>query len=102
MRCVIGLLLAAALAACQGGRDQINTTAQAADLPDADLARHVDPRIGSFPPGFTSPGAALPHGLIAAGPDTEGPFNYGGYSVNNLFITGFSQTHMSAGVYQGG
>lgn len=102
MRAVPLLLLAAAMAACQGGRGQTDATPHAEEISHTDLATYVDPRIGSFPPGFTSPGAALPHGLVAAGPDTEGPFNYGGYSVNNLFITGFSQTHMSAGVYQGG
>ena len=104
MRAALAATLIVALAACQGGRESGAAGSREATVtPEArDLAQYVDPRIGSFPPGFTSPGAAMPHGMVAAGPDTEGPFNYGGYSVNNLFITGFSQTHMSAGVYQGG
>ena len=72
--------------------------------PDADLARleHVDPMIGSVAPGFTNPGPALPHGMVGLGPDTEGPLNYGGYFANNTVITGFSHTHMSAGVFHAG
>ncbi len=102
MRTTLGLILLLALSACQGGRGDSAISRDVAATEGDDLARYVDPRIGSFPPGFTSPGAALPHGMVAAGPDTEGPFNYGGYSVNNVLITGLSQTHMSAGVYQGG
>lgn len=68
----------------------------------ADLARYVDPFVGSFPPGFVNPGPFAPFGMVQPGPDTEGPLNYGGYSVQNLLITGFSQVHMSAGVYKGG
>lgn len=66
------------------------------------LARYVDPRIGSYPPGFTNPGPVLPFGMVAVGPDTEGPLNYGGYSVQNQLITGFSHVHMSAGVFKAG
>lgn len=68
----------------------------------ADLARYVDPFIGTFPPGFVNPGPFAPFGMVHVGPDTEGPLNYGGYSVQNLLVTGFSQVHMSAGVYKGG
>lgn len=68
----------------------------------ADLARYVDPFIGTFPPGFVNPGPFAPFGMVHTGPDTEGPLNYGGYSVQNLLVTGFSQVHMSAGVYKGG
>ncbi len=66
------------------------------------LTRWVDPRIGSFPPGFTNPGAVLPFGMVTVGPDTEGPLNYGGYSVQNLLLFGFSHVPMSAGVVKGG
>lgn len=69
---------------------------------EADLTAYVDPTIGSTPPGFTNPGPTVPHGMVSPGPDTEGPANYGGYYAHNTLITGFSQTHMSAGVYQGG
>lgn len=67
-----------------------------------DLAAWVDPTIGAYPPGFTNPGPVLPHGMVGLGPDTEGPLNYGGYYAHNVLVTGFSHTHMSAGVYQAG
>lgn len=67
-----------------------------------DLTRYVDPMIGTYAPGFVNPGPVLPHGMVGLGPDTEGPLNYGGYFVHNQTITGFSQTHMSAGVPYGG
>lgn len=69
---------------------------------DGDLTGYVDPLIGSTPPGFTNPGPVLPHGMASPGPDTEGPLVYGGYYLHNRVITGFSQTHMSAGVPQAG
>lgn len=68
----------------------------------ANLTRYVDPFVGTFPPGFVNPGPYAPFGMVHTGPDTEGPLNYGGYSVQNALITGFSQVHMSAGVYKGG
>ena len=66
------------------------------------LSRWVDPRIGSYPPGFTNPGPVAPFGMVALGPDTEGPLNYGGYYQHNALVTGFSHVHMSAGVFKGG
>ncbi|WP_162932114.1 GH92 family glycosyl hydrolase [Solimonas sp. K1W22B-7] len=79
--------------------------AMVADPPppaSGDLAAYVDPFIGSFPPGFVNPGPFAPFGMVQPGPDTEGPLNYGGYSVQNLLVTGFSQIHMSAGAPKGG
>jgi predicted alpha-1,2-mannosidase len=67
-----------------------------------DLASYVDPLIGTYPPGFVNPGPVVPHGMVGLGPDTEGPFNYGGYHYVNNTITGFSHTHMSAGVPRAG
>lgn len=66
------------------------------------ISDFIDPRIGSYPPGFTNPGPVVPFGMVALGPDTEGPLNYGGYSVQNALITGFSHVHMSAGVFKAG
>lgn len=74
----------------------------AAGAQDVDLTTYVDPMIGTYAPGFVNPGPVLPHGMVGLGPDTEGPLNYGGYFVHNQTITGFSQTHMSAGVFYGG
>ena len=66
----------------------------------AGLSRFVEPRVGSYPPGFTNPGPTAPFGMVQPGPDTEGPLNFGGYYLHNALITGFSQVHMSAGVYK--
>jgi predicted alpha-1,2-mannosidase/putative CocE/NonD family hydrolase len=66
------------------------------------LSRYVEPRVGSYPPGFTNPGPTAPYGMVQPGPDTEGPLNYGGYYAHNTLITGLSQVHMSAGVYKAG
>lgn len=69
---------------------------------ETDVLDHVDPKIGTVAPGFTNPGPVVPHGMAHPGPDTEGPLNYGGYYTHNTVVTGFSQTHMSAGVPQAG
>lgn len=69
---------------------------------DEDLARYVDPMIGTFPPGFVNPGPFAPFGMVQPGPDSEGPLNYGGYSFQSATIHGFSQIHMSAGVFKAG
>lgn len=74
----------------------------AAGATGSDLASYVNPLIGTFPPGFVNPGPVVPFGMVGLGPDTEGPVNYGGYSYQNSLITGFSHTHMSAGVFYGG
>lgn len=92
------------LVACQGGRVPERDEAAGLERPRAvdDLAAYVDPRIGSVVPGFTNPGATLPHGMVSVGPDTEGPLAYGGYYIQNTLLTGLSHVHMSAGVFQGG
>lgn len=111
-RRALPLLLVASLLACGDGGEQApvppvvvppTTSSEADPAPKgADLAKYVDPFIGSFPPGFVNPGPFAPFGMSQPGPDTEGPINYGGYSVQNVLITGFSQLHMSAGVAKGG
>lgn len=106
---LLGLL--AGLQACQGGqpageavpvRDLSAPALEASPTEPRNLVGYVDPRIGSLPPGFTNPGASVPHGLVSVGPDTEGPLNYGGYYFVNALLTGLSHIHMSAGVFQGG
>lgn len=70
--------------------------------PLPDLTQWVEPFIGSYPPGFINPGPVAPFGMVNLGPDTEGPLNYGGYSVQNATIHGFSHVHMSSGAPKGG
>jgi predicted alpha-1,2-mannosidase len=68
-----------------------------------DLARHVDPMIGTMPPGFIFPGAAVPFGMVQNSPDTRGEFAYSGYLYSDPAIQGFSLVHLSGpGVKKGG
>ena len=70
---------------------------------DEDLARHVDPMIGTFAPGFVFPGAAAPFGMVQNSPDTRGPFAYSGYLWSDPAIQGLSLVHLSGpGVKKGG
>jgi putative alpha-1,2-mannosidase len=68
-----------------------------------DLARHVDPMIGTFAPGFIFPGAAAPFGMVQNSPDTRGEFAYSGYIWSDPAIQSFSLVHLSGpGVKKGG
>src|SRR5687767_2469809 len=70
---------------------------------EEDLARHVDPMIGTFAPGFVFPGAAVPFGMVKNSPDTRGEFAYSGYLYTDPQIQGFSLVHLSGpGVKKGG
>jgi putative alpha-1,2-mannosidase len=60
-----------------------------------DLARHVDPMIGTMAPGFTVPGAVAPFGMVQNSPDTLGPLVYSGYMHHDALIRGFSLVHLS-------
>ncbi|MCW2991570.1 MAG: glycoside hydrolase family 92 protein [Solirubrobacterales bacterium] len=61
----------------------------------ADLARHIDPTIGTMAPGFTFPGADAPFGMVQNSPDTLGPLVYSGYMHHDALIRGFSLVHLS-------
>lgn len=93
-RILATLVLALALPALLGAGPAPEGSVDPGDL--------VDPFVGTFPPGFVNPGPVLPHGMVGLGPDTTGPFHYGGYNWTDRAITGFSHIHMSAGVPQGG
>lgn len=68
-----------------------------------DLARFVDPFIGTLGSGFVFPGPAAPYGMVQLSPDTEGYFAYTGYLYSDQFIRGFSHVHIeSMGVPMGG
>ena len=70
---------------------------------DEDLARYVDPMIGTFAPGFIFPGAAAPFGMVQNSPDTRGEFAYSGYLWSDPAIQAFSLVHLSGpGVKKGG
>src|SRR4051812_8675524 len=80
--------------------------AVAASAPTAhasDLAKYVDPTIGTFGTGWVFPGADVPFGMVQNGPDTLGPLVYAGYMGNDALIRGFSLVHLSGvGVTDGG
>jgi predicted alpha-1,2-mannosidase len=63
----------------------------------ASVTRWVDPFIGTDGTGHTFPGASLPFGMVAPGPDTgdTGWDSASGYQYRAPRILGFSQDHMS-------
>jgi predicted alpha-1,2-mannosidase len=76
---------------------------------DGDLARHVDPLVGTRNMGHTFPGATVPFGGVQLSPDTRRIGMYdeqdryvgevyrycAGYQYQDSTITGFSHTHFS-------
>lgn len=63
-------------------------------VPDRDVARHVDPRLGSGGSGNVIPGALVPHGMVRASPDTwNEPGAIDAYDASNDRIEGFSHLH---------
>jgi putative alpha-1,2-mannosidase len=64
---------------------------------DPDLARYVDPFIGSGAHGHTFPGASVPFGMVQLSPDNgvNGWDWSSGYHWSSDRIAGFSHTHLS-------
>ncbi|RZJ76466.1 MAG: alpha-mannosidase [Flavobacterium sp.] len=63
-----------------------------------DLAKHVNPFIGTGGHGHTFPGATLPFGMVQLSPDTriDGSWDgCGGYHYSDSIIYGFSHTHLN-------
>lgn len=80
----------------------------ASESSDGDLARYVDPFIGTKSMGHVFPGACVPHGIVQLSPDTEvvphnidgvyqkDAYRYcAGYQYDDPTIVGFSHTHLS-------
>src|SRR3954462_12264001 len=61
----------------------------------SDLAKYVDPTIGTFGTGWVFPGSDVPFGMVQNSPDTLGPLVYAGYLGNDALIRGFSLVHLS-------
>src|SRR3954462_3824830 len=69
----------------------------------SDVARYVDPPMGTFGTGWVFPGSDVPFGMVQNSPDTLGPLVYAGYMGNDALIRGFSLVHESGiGVTDGG
>ncbi len=62
-----------------------------------DLARFVDPFIGTGGHGHTFPGATAPFGMVQLSPDTrlKGWDGCAGYHFSDTILYGFSHTHLS-------
>jgi len=62
-----------------------------------DLARYVDPLIGTGGHGHTFPAATVPFGMIQLGPDTRltGWDGCSAYHFSDDVVYGFSHTHLS-------
>ena len=63
-----------------------------------DLAKHVNPFIGTGGHGHTFPGATVPFGMVQLSPDTriDGSWDgCGGYHYSDNIIYGFSHTHLN-------
>ncbi len=63
--------------------------------PSDDLARWVDPFIGTEATGNCFPGPCRPFGLVQPSPDTGTKVTCGGYKFFDKTIRGFSQTHLN-------
>jgi putative alpha-1,2-mannosidase len=62
------------------------------------LAKHVNPFIGTGGHGHTFPGATVPHGMVQLSPDTriDGSWDgCSGYHYLDNVIYGFSHTHLN-------
>jgi predicted alpha-1,2-mannosidase len=99
---VAGALLASLLAACSAAKPAaVVTPTWTAD----DVARFVDPFIGTGGAGHTFPGAIVPWGLVAPSPHTrlapisdvgpDGMIAAAGYVAGDPQIHGFGMTHLS-------
>ncbi|KAK7014456.1 hypothetical protein VNI00_019350 [Paramarasmius palmivorus] len=64
--------------------------------PDFDPLPFVNLFIGTVNGGHTFPGAAVPHGMVKVGMDTDSPGNHAGYDGDPQYnVTGFSQLHQT-------
>ncbi len=90
------LILASFIAGCNNGRK--NTSQKTAgNLKYEDLAKYVNPFIGTGGHGHTYPGASAPFGMVQLSPDTrlEGWDGCSGYHYSDSVVFGFSHTHLS-------
>ncbi|MCD4683389.1 MAG: GH92 family glycosyl hydrolase, partial [Bacteroidales bacterium] len=62
-----------------------------------DIAKFINPFIGTDAHGHTFPGAGLPFGMVQLSPDTrlEGWDGCSGYHYSDSIVFGFSHTHLS-------
>jgi len=94
-----------ATTACGGDSGPGGDDAGGEPLPEVtDPVSLVDPMIGAggiaFAYGSCFVGAAVPHGIVKLGPDSDGPFgtvsfqHYSGYHADDDRVQGFSHFHL--------
>lgn len=89
MKTIIGMLVLLPVWACTQPEQTVDSK--------ADLARHVNPFIGTAFTGHTFPGATYPLGMMQPGPET-GNFSWdycSGYFYDDERINGFSQNRLN-------
>ena len=82
MRIICGTILAAAMMSVAAAKGE-------------DLARWVDPFIGTAGEGNCFPGPCRPFGMVQPSPDTGDKTHCGGYKFTDATIRHFSQTHLN-------
>ena len=82
MRIICGTILAAAMMSVAAAKGE-------------DLARWVDPFIGTAGEGNCFPGPCRPFGMVQPSPDTGDKTHCGGYKFTDATIRQFSQTHLN-------
>lgn len=98
------LALAAGLVTVAGVMPAMTVTAEAAPAAQQDLAKYVNPFVGTRPGGADQgtgggagnnfPGAVVPFGMVQWSPDTT-TGQPGGYYYDSTALKGFSLTHLS-------
>ena len=89
LKTIIGMLVLLPVWACTQPEQTVDSK--------ADLARHVNPFIGTAFTGHTFPGATYPLGMMQPGPET-GNFSWdycSGYFYDDERINGFSQNRLN-------
>ncbi len=90
------LIIAAFIGGCGNVKNEESQNTQS-NIPKKDLAKYVNPFIGTGGHGHTYPGASLPFGMVQLSPDTrlEGWDGCSGYHYSDDVVYGFSHTHLS-------
>ena len=90
-------LLILFIATLATGCNNVQNSNSQSSIPDNDLAKYVNPFIGTGGHGHTYPGASLPFGMVQLSPDTrlEGWDGCSGYHYSDSVVYGFSHTHLS-------
>ena len=95
-KAILILFIATLAAGCNNVKKSDSQNTKSNTL-NEDLAKYVNPFIGTGGHGHTYPGATLPFGMVQLSPDTrlEGWDGCSGYHYSDDVVYGFSHTHLS-------